>query len=110
MLRTQKGMGACTTIKIIIQSLTLHFMMMMISLHRICAAYMVEDAIILKEFMIILRKTAAIMNNTQTSVVTMMTMILSQQRHVVFARPVLRTMTTIVQKKSVTMIMTHLER
>ena len=46
MLQTQRVTDAFTTFKIMTQSLTLRFMMMMISLPRICAVYMVEAAII----------------------------------------------------------------
>ena len=45
MLQTQKVMVACTTFRIMIQSLTIRYMMTMISLPQICAVYMVEDAI-----------------------------------------------------------------
>ena len=46
MLQTQKAMGAYSTFKIMIQSLTLHFSMTMILLPQICAVFMVEAAII----------------------------------------------------------------
>ena len=45
MLQTQRVTDAFTTFKIMTQSLTLRFMMTMISLPQICAVFMVEAAI-----------------------------------------------------------------
>ena len=46
-----REMAAYSTFKIKIQSMTLRFMMTMISLPRICAVFMVEAAIIQKAYM-----------------------------------------------------------
>ena len=86
MRRTHKVMVAYTTFKIMMQSLTVRFMMTMISLLQICAAYMTGDAIILRTVKILTTILVAIMKNPPIIVANTMTTILYQQRHVVFVK------------------------
>ena len=113
MLQTQKAMGAYSTFKIMIQSLTLHFSMTMILLPQICAVSMVEDAIIQKVHKILRGETATIMNLNLNTVDIMTMILLSQQRHAVFVRTELKVMTMavmIVQKMSAFTMKTTMER
>ena len=113
MPQIMREMAAFSTFKIMIQSLTLRFMMMKISLPQKCAAYMKGDAIIQKVHKILRGGTATIMNLNLNTVDIMTMILLSQQRHVVFVKTELKVMTMtvmIVQKMSAITMKTTMER
>ena len=98
MPQTQRVMVAYTTFKIMIQSLTLHFMMTMISLPRICVVYMVEDAIIQKNMSMIQTTMAvAIMKQILTRVAYTIQTHSSHQMLVVSIRTELKLMTMTIR-------------
>ena len=114
MPQTQKVMVAYITFKIMIQSLTVQFMMTMISLLRICAVYMVEDATTTNMLTIKTTMAVAIMKQTLTSVVSLTQNLLYHQRHVVFVKTELNLMTmtmrVIAQMMSAITIKTTMEK
>ena len=98
MLQTQRVMVACTTFRIMIQSQTIRFTTTMISLPQKCAAYTVEAAKIQKAYKIHLDTIVALMSKVLSIVANLTTMILFQQKHVVFVRIGLNQMMTILKK------------
>ena len=86
MPQTQRVMVACSTIEIMIQYPTIRNMMMKISLPRICAAYMMGDAIILRAYKTRTAMIVANMNYSPSIVEDLTMMILYQQMHVVFVK------------------------